>query len=490
MMDEAGIENRMSNTPCVLSRRRFLNALACGSGAALLPDRTFATTGEQIRVVDFGARGLGEGSDDTQAIQGAIDEAYRRGGGLVLFDEVPDYHAVSEPLVMRPGVSLKGLGGHTEIRSRQPGKQLLLPGNFHPAYLSGARYDSIDEYEAGTRTIRVSKPDATARYPVGSQVWITSVGAGRSGTFSLPRYGWLNTITGVSGRELTLREPVDVAVRAQITPLAGLKGRFDIPLFFWSDAEISGLAFSAIYHFTMDSAALNVRFTDNLIRAKSGIYGNAFQHVEWRKNRFEFTHMLGEQSQNSIGNSVIGNTFRYVGGRRETYERSQYFGLYFQEFARKIEVANNHIDFADFNSNNFAVSIARAQDVVVRNLTATGDAVPSVIYMGAPAEPEFAVTGNYVRDCTFDTGASRRFVTVDGHGDAGMHGNGILDCRFLGTASEPDAARLHRMNGAFEFQGNRWPGKGSCYTLGKSRGVKAAGNANLGRSGDGCLAIN
>jgi hypothetical protein len=328
------------------------------------------------------------------------------------------------------------------------------------------------------------------RYRVGDQVVVADRRLGRTGTFGLAKHSWLNVVTAIWGDTISLSQPIDVSVPAQMTRLADGEGRRGIPLFFYSDAEISGLSFETLYHFTMDSAALNVRFLNNKVRSKSGLYGNAFQNVEWARNNFEFTHMLGETSQNSFGCIIRDNTFRYVGGHRKTYDKTQYFGMYFQEYARNMRAIRNRFILDDFNSQNFCVSIALAQNVIVDGLAVTGDAVPELIYMGAPSDPDFPVTGNFVKDCIFDTGQSDRFVMINGHDSQVMRDNGIIGCKFLGTTTAKDAIRIFRLAGNFQFKGNRWNGSGGCMTMGKSRTIDALDNTSETFAKAVCQAIN
>lgn len=469
-----------------ISRRNLIGAAAL----ALIARPSWAASEVVRRVTAFGAKGVGDEHDDTKPIQAAINAVAALGGGIVLFDAPRAFYALTDALVIRPGVSLVGDGSHPLIKSARTDRQLLFPGNFHPAFLEKLRYDQLRRFQPGTHTVILSDSIAAARYRPGDQIVIADRRWGRTGTFGLTKHSWLNVVMSVKGNRLTLREPIDVDVPAEITRIADGRGRTGIPLFFHADAEITGLSFVTPHHLTMDSAALNIRFHDNRVCARSGLYGNAFQRVEWSQNQFQFTHMLAETSQNSMGCIIRDNSFQYVGGYRANYDRSQYFGMYIQEYARNMMVTRNRFELNDFNSQNFCISIALAQDTTIEDLTVTGRSVPELIYMGAPEDPDFSVTRNTIRNCTFDTGQSDRFVMIHGHGSSQMHGNSITDCQFKGTTTAKDSVRLFDVQGDFEFRGNRWNGSGACVTMKRSRQVRDTDNASGALHQSKCLAIS
>ena len=450
-----------------MSRR---SALQTGLSAAILASwarsPAWAVAPGDVRVTDFGARGIGTAFDDTLAIQNAIDAAAARGGGTVLFEAARDHYKVTMPLKLWPRVSLRGDGSYPELRGYQPRAQLLFVGSFHPAFVERLSFEPLSDFAAGSRIVRLGHEANAGRFRVGDQVLVASALSGHTGPFRLPHYAWLNNVVERDGPRLTLREPIDVAVPCMIASLKGVSARFGVPLFFSSDCEIAGLKLTSPYHVTMDTAALNLRFHDNVVHARSGIYGNSFQNVTWSANKFYFTHLLNEQSENSFNNRVIGNEFHYVGGTNMSDPRSQYFGMYFQEYARNIEVVDNRAFMNDFRSNNFCISLALAQNVAIRNLHFTGEAVPALILMGAQPESDFQVSGNRVVDCVFDTGTSARFIQVDGHDSPQWRDNAIEGCTFLGDATARDGVRLLNLAGRFDFADNRFPRVDQCYAMG------------------------
>src|SRR5690606_15260052 len=67
-----------------------------------------------INVKTYGAKGDGV-TDDTEAIQKAIDACFAAGGGIVFFPE--GKYIISAPVVKKAKVSLIGVGGRDSIIS-------------------------------------------------------------------------------------------------------------------------------------------------------------------------------------------------------------------------------------------------------------------------------------------------------------------------------------------------------------------------------------
>lgn len=434
----------------------------------------------------YGARGIGADFDDAPAIQEAVDAVWKRGGGVVQFYKPPAYYNLRKPIICRPGVSLRGDGSYPRLVASQPRKALLLAGNIHPDFISRARYDPLRPVAAADRSVRLASPTDAVRYRPGDQVFVASRQWGRTGGFGLPEYGWLNIVTGVESDRLMLREPIDVATEAQITPLADTIARNGIPLFFHADASISGLTLEAVDHIMDDSAMLRVDFTDNKVVARSAIYGNGFQHVRWIGNDFVFTRALGEQSMNSLNTVARNNRFTFRPGRAG--DGRVFAGFYFQEFGRNLSVSDCTVDFGRAHSDNFLISIANAQRVVVERVAFRGAGASSLIYMGNAGTADFAVTGNMVRDCRFDIPEVVRLAMIRGAHSPYMHGNGIEDCVFSGNASVHDAFRLDGLRGRFSFARNRWKG-GNCLAFSNSSGLVAEGNSGAGGKAALCRAM-
>lgn len=459
--------------------------MAGALGAGLVPLRATGAPGVTVSPFDHGARGIGEAFDDAPAIQAAVDAVWRRGGGQVAFPRPPLFFNVRRPIVCRPGVSLVGSAARPALKSLDPAIPVLLPGNFHPDFISRARYDPLRDTVAGTSTIELQDSAAAGRYRVGDQLFVTSRAWGETGGFGIPHHGWLNVVAGIAGTTLRLRRPIDHATPAQVTPLRETPARNGIPLFFHADAAISGLDIEAAGLWINDSAMLGVDVRGNRIRAASGVYGNCSQFVRWLDNDIAFGRTIGEQSLNSLSTIVAGNRFTYDPGARDAGAS----GLYFQEYGRKIHVVDNDVDVGAFPGPNFLLSIANVQEVVIEQLRAKGRHIAEIIYMGSIGTADFPVTGNYVRNCSFDIAAVTRFVYVDGRDTPFMHDNGILDCTFGGTARVDDAIRIQHAPGTFEFRRNAWR-QGSCLTMAGARGLEAGDNRRGGQSGAECHGIS
>lgn len=134
-------------------RRAFLNLLrgtTLGLGAASLPLAVAQAqaAGEPSRrgsavfdVRQFGARGDGA-SDDSRAIQSAIDRASAAGGGVV---ELPpgEYRCVG--LVLKPNVDLNGLQKRSILRARSIGTILTVPQDVQGATVHGLSFRGVPE---------------------------------------------------------------------------------------------------------------------------------------------------------------------------------------------------------------------------------------------------------------------------------------------------------------------------------------------------------
>ncbi len=423
----------------------------------------------------FGAKGVGISFDDSPAIQAAIDAASDAGGGRVLFSSPPKFYNIRNTLICRPRVSLIGDGTMPRLVSLKPEVPLLLPGNFHPDFIGRALYDPLHRFSAGTRVVQLKSRTAIGRYNPGDQVYVCSRAKGQTGEFEIPRYGWLNIILENTEGRLRLREEIDVAVDAEITLLADTIGRNAIPLFFCSDSLISGLSLEAGGSLMSDSAMLRVDFIGNISRAKRAIYGNTFQHVRWINNDFLFYREIGEMSLNSLASLVHNNRFKYIGATDS--QLGAFSGFYIHEFARRVQINKCVVSLGSKRSENFLISITNAQHVIVEDLSFSGAGSNSLIYMGHPGTPDFAITGNAIRKCAFSIAETDRFVLVRGYGSEWMHDNIIEKCVFLGDVRAHDALRFEDITQSFFFLKNRWL-RGKCFSYHNSRSLVTNGNIN------------
>jgi hypothetical protein len=134
-------------------RRAFLNLMrrtTIGLGAAAVPlmAAQAQTAAEPSRrgssifdVRQFGARGDGA-SDDSRAIQTAIDRASAAGGGVVEFPP-GEYRCIG--LVLKPNVDLNGLQKRSILQARSIGTILTVPQDMQGATVHGLSFRGVTE---------------------------------------------------------------------------------------------------------------------------------------------------------------------------------------------------------------------------------------------------------------------------------------------------------------------------------------------------------
>lgn len=139
-------------SPTSLKRRWFLDFVrkaTVGAGAAAVTvtaanaqtDESAKRRSDLFDVRQFGAKGDGS-TDDTRAIQTAIDRASAAGGGTVNFP-VGDFRCVG--LVLKPNVDLQGLQKRSFLRARGPGTILTVPTGVQNASVQGLSFRGIPE---------------------------------------------------------------------------------------------------------------------------------------------------------------------------------------------------------------------------------------------------------------------------------------------------------------------------------------------------------
>ncbi len=84
----------------MLTRRYFLNSLTAGvAGINLYPSGTRRKDRNSfLNIIEAGAKGDGI-TDDTEAIQEAIDYICKRGGGKIFFPYRPEGYKIAKPAV-------------------------------------------------------------------------------------------------------------------------------------------------------------------------------------------------------------------------------------------------------------------------------------------------------------------------------------------------------------------------------------------------------
>ena len=79
-------------------------------GAGRVNDVPNSATYYRYSVRTHGAKGVGIGTDDTAAIQAAIDACSAAGGGVVYFPQTSSFYHYTSDIIVKPNVTLKGSG--------------------------------------------------------------------------------------------------------------------------------------------------------------------------------------------------------------------------------------------------------------------------------------------------------------------------------------------------------------------------------------------
>ena len=186
--------------------------LASTSDAAM---KQTAPTEYNIR--DFGAKGDGR-TDDSTAVQSAIDEAYKAGGGIVFVPGSVKGWALKKPILIRPNVTLKGIhAGPTDAQflawhdagptvqkaglPTVPGGLLVMQDKYPAVTLS---------HNSGIRGITFAYPDQVPYkalpikvYPPAMQIKGYDNG---SVVLGIPRTHGIKADGPISGRSVTIRD--------------------------------------------------------------------------------------------------------------------------------------------------------------------------------------------------------------------------------------------------------------------------------------------
>ena len=208
------------------SRREVVGGVAALVPAVLLPPSLGRAAGVPVHlrsdpaqrvfhVRDYGARGdadtiTGGGTDDTAAIQAAVDAAYRAKGGLVVFEPGATYklgpssavgpNIMGAPSIMlRPGVSFDGQGCH--LYQTAKATIIGLQERFH-------RFAQvIEDVARDDRSVTVDYPEI---FTPGQSVFLR---IGENGFQPIePRYTLIAKVASVRGRRVVLDRPIAAPV--------------------------------------------------------------------------------------------------------------------------------------------------------------------------------------------------------------------------------------------------------------------------------------
>jgi len=257
----------------------------------------------QLARIKFSALGTqpNNGERNAQVLSKAVESIANLGGGII---EIDGIYELSRCVPILPRVSLDLRKGGLVSRASKVDDygfgQILLPGNFHPAFTQNFDYSraKLDKQAASRLLINRS----TMRFEVGDQIFIASEDSGRTQKFVIPQYGWLNRIIGVDSAGFILKYPLEkeaVNLSLKVARLSDQKCRAGLPAFFWEDGVIIGGSIETeAWHWMSDSAMLNCKIFGLKSVADSAIYGNTFQRSQIEGCDFYFRRSIGEMSHN------------------------------------------------------------------------------------------------------------------------------------------------------------------------------------------------
>lgn len=271
-----------------------------------------------VNVRDFGAVGDGV-TDDTAAIQAAVDYAYANGKDVVYPADIPAYYKVTINIICRPGVSHRGVNGHAKIKNLNTGgttmnRAVFLLGNIALGYT-----ELLTSYNCGTvgpgTSITLTTPGDASNFAVGDQVVTQSTAFRTVLGFKLNEYMHLNRITAINGGVITLAYPIDVSYAggiAKLSTITTFNAPINIPLYFIDNCVFENLDIeAAVGPFPAYGGMYNVAFRDCIIKGAWNIYGNCFQYCTFDNIRGYFSDLPCEFAQNSLYSKVVNSSFTY-----------------------------------------------------------------------------------------------------------------------------------------------------------------------------------
>jgi hypothetical protein len=287
---------------------------------ALTKATFFMIENAPVNVCDFGAVGDGV-TDDTAAIQAAVDYAYANGKDVVYPSDIPAFYNVTVNIVCPPGVSHRGLGGYAKIKNLNTGgastmnRAVFLTGN-----LALQLTELLTVYDCGTvmpgTEVTLTTPGDAANFSVGDQVATMSNAFRLVIGLKLNEYMHLNRVKAINGAVITLEYPIDVSYAGGLSRLASVSSSLgtpiNIPLYFIENCVFENLDIEAPSGpFPGYGGLYNVTFTNCIIKGARTIYGNCFQYCKIDGIQGYFNDVIGEFAQNSLYTSITNSSFSY-----------------------------------------------------------------------------------------------------------------------------------------------------------------------------------
>ena len=296
----------------------------------------------------FGATGDGV-TDDTVAIQGAIDYVWSLGGGTVFFP-AGDYYANS--IVLKDYVQCVGEGYKTRIF--HPTQNLFVNLGIHPDNYSSRTYYSASDISQGDNVITLLTPSDTANFTIGELAILRSSGQLVSGALVLPYHAEIIKVTDIDAIAGTIT--VEHAIEYDITS----------PLLAVAESSLGDnfVQYAGIRNMYLDAAngggagirsraAYKCKYQDLWIRSLYPVLGNGFCHCLFENIvGIDFTDRVIELKTGSLNTSVI-NMQAYVSPTATTLTNIL---IDLGEYANGLTVKNVEVFLGNATLNNGLIS--------------------------------------------------------------------------------------------------------------------------------------
>jgi hypothetical protein len=342
-------------------------------------------TGYNVKA--FGAVGDGT-TDDTVAIQTAVDYAYVNKKDVVYPADISAYYKVTLNIVCRPGVGHRGLGGYAKIKNLNTGgastmdRAVFLTGN-----LALQLTELLTVYDCGTISsgteVTLTTPGDAAIFSVGDQVATMSTAFRLVLGLKLNEYMHLNRVKAISGAVITLEYPIDVSYAGGLARLASVSSSLgtpiNIPLYFIENCVFENLDIEApAGPFPGYGGLYNVTFTNCIIKGRWTIYGNCFQYCKIDGVQGYFNDIIGEFAQNSLYTSITNSSFSYY---EDAVTAAPIARFQIGEASRGCSFSGNTVDVNNLAvvAGNSLVTFNDAQYCEYNNNIFTGDSAASGI---------------------------------------------------------------------------------------------------------------
>jgi len=398
-----------------------------------------------VNVCDFGAVGDGV-TDDTAAIQAAVDYAYANGKDVVYPADIPAFYNVTVNIVCPPGVSHRGLGGYAKIKNLNTGgastmnRAVFLTGN-----LALQLTELLTVYDCGTvmpgTEVTLTTAGDAANFSVGDQVATMSTAFRLVLGLKLNEYMHLNRIKAINGAVITLEYPIDVSYAGGLSRLASVTSSLgtpiNIPLYFIENCVFENLDIEAPSGpFPGYGGLYNVTFTNCIIKGRWTIYGNCFQYCKIDGIRGYFNDIIGEFAQNSLYTSITNSSFSYY---EDAVTAAPIARFQIAEASRGCSFSGNTVDVNNLTvvAGNNLFTFNDAQYCSYTDNTITGDSAASKLTVCTFAGRSTGLRCSYnsFSRNTVNMDNIRLFVFLSMVDDTNV-GNSVEDNKFLSNSGD------------------------------------------------------